>query len=96
MLYDHRRRALIDAIREYLPDKFEVVGAAAGLQLAGFLPPDIDDVAVSTRAAAMDISVMPLSPFYLGRHPRSGLVLGYGCADEQEIRDAVRKLKTCL
>ncbi len=96
MLYARRRQALMDAVHTHLGTSFEIVGAAAGLQLAGFLPPGIDDVEVSNNAARMGISVMPLSPYYLGRPAKSGLVLGYGCVGEDEIRDGVRKLESCI
>lgn len=96
MLYARRRQALMDAVHVHLRNKFEVIGAAAGLQLAGFLPPGTDDVEVSNKAARMGISLMPLSPSYLSQTAKSGLVLGYGCISEEEIRDGVRKLETCI
>jgi GntR family transcriptional regulator/MocR family aminotransferase len=96
MLYARRQQALLDAIHAHLRNKFEIIGAAAGLQLAGFLPPGTDDVEVSNKAARMGISVMPLSPYYLSPSTKSGLVLGYGCVNEEEIRDGVRKLESCI
>ena len=96
MLYARRRQALMDAAHVHLRNKFEIIGAAAGLQLAGFLPPGTDDVEVSNKAARMGISVMPLSPYYLDSSAKSGLVLGYGCVNEEGIREGVRKLESCL
>lgn len=96
MLYNERRQALLDAVHDHMVDKFEVIGAAAGLHLAGFLPSGTNDIDVSNKAAQMKFSVMPLSPCYLGGPAKSGLVLGYGSANVEEIRDAVRKLKSCI
>ncbi|WP_114239886.1 PLP-dependent aminotransferase family protein [Dyella sp. C9] len=93
-LYQARRSAVLDALAEHLAGRFEVMGADAGMQLAGWLPEGVDDVAVSRMAATRGVSVRPLSLCYLGR-PRSGLILGYGGASPEEIREGVRELSHC-
>lgn len=84
------------AIQRHLPDVLQVVGAAAGMQLTALLPPEIDDVALSQRAAQVGVSVRPLSPCYRGEARRGGLILGYGGVDERAIEEGVRRLRRCV
>ncbi|MDE2280381.1 MAG: PLP-dependent aminotransferase family protein, partial [Xanthomonadaceae bacterium] len=96
VLYAARRAATQAAIQRYLPDVLQVVGAAAGMQLTALLPPEIDDVALSQRAAQVGVSVRPLSPCYRGEARRGGLILGYGGVDERAIEEGVRRLRRCM
>ncbi|MFC5437679.1 PLP-dependent aminotransferase family protein [Rhodanobacter umsongensis] len=96
MLYLERRSALLEAIHEYMADKLEVVGAEAGMQLAALLPPDMDDVAVSRKAAHHGVSARPLSLCYANPPGRSGLLLGYSGASVREIREGIGKLRMCF
>ncbi|MFC4528659.1 PLP-dependent aminotransferase family protein [Dyella halodurans] len=96
MLYTQRRSAVLEAIHQHLGDKLEVIGAEAGMQLAALLPPEVNDVAVSRKAAELGVSVRPLSLCYLKPPARGGLILGYGGATAEEIHDGIRKLKLCL
>lgn len=91
-LYLGRRNALVGAIRAHLGDRLFVQGAEAGLHLAAFLPPGVDDREVLRRAAARGITGTPLSSCYAGRRPRSGLILGFGGSEERRLRDAVTTL----
>jgi GntR family transcriptional regulator/MocR family aminotransferase len=92
MLYMERRAALVEAIQHQMGDKLEIIGSEAGMHLVALLPPGVNDVAVATKAATIGISAMPLSSCYLNRPVRSGLILGYGGTDPQQIREGVRKL----
>ena len=92
LLYADRRAALADALRRELP-RLEVIGDAAGLHFAAALPKGYRDRELAVRAAARGIWAMPLSECFAGKARRPGLVLGYGGATEQELRDAVKRLK---
>ena len=96
VLYAARRAALREAIARHLPAQWEVLGAEAGMQLTALLPDDVDDVALSRRAARAGVSVRPLSPCYRGPQRRSGLILGYGGVDARAIEEGVRRLAHCL
>jgi GntR family transcriptional regulator/MocR family aminotransferase len=96
MLYMQRRAALVEAIQNQMGGKLEVTGAEAGMHLVAMLPPGVDDVAVSKKAAALGISAMPLSSCYLKPPARRGLILGYSGADARQIRDGTSKLKICI
>ena len=96
MLYMERRTALVEAIRNQMRDKLEVIGAEAGMHLVALLPPGVSDVAVSKKAAAMGLSTMPLSSCYLKSPARGGLVLGYGGTDSRQINEGMRKLRSLI
>jgi GntR family transcriptional regulator / MocR family aminotransferase len=96
VLYAERRDALLTAIRDETGGLLEVVGAEAGVHLAALLPPQIEDVALAIKAAECGVSAMPLSSCCLNSPKRHGLILGYGGASPQQIREGVRKLKVCL
>jgi GntR family transcriptional regulator/MocR family aminotransferase len=93
MLYMERRRALVRAIHIEMEDMLEVIGAEAGMHLVALLPPGVNDVAVSRKAAERGISAMPLSSCYSKPPARGGLILGYGGNNVHKIRDGVRKLR---
>ena len=95
-LYMERRTALVDAIHKHMGGALEVIGAEAGMQLTALLPPGVDDVVVARKAAPKGVSARPLSTCYLNPPKRGGLILGYGGADVDEIREGVKKLKACV
>ncbi len=95
-LYMERRTALLEAIDKHMKNQLEVIGAEAGMQLVALLPPGIDDIAVSRKAARHGVSARPLSLCYANPPARGGLILGYGGASVHEIHDGIRKLATCL
>jgi GntR family transcriptional regulator/MocR family aminotransferase len=95
-LYLERRTALLEAIGKYMGNQLEVIGAEAGMQLVALLPPGVDDVAVSKKAALHGVSVRPLSLCYAKPPTRGGLILGYGGASVREIQDGIRKLRLCI
>ena len=48
------------------------------------------------RAAARDVAVYGISPYFLGAPRRSGLMLGYSRMKESDIREGVRRLSETL
>ena len=95
-LYLERRTALLDAIDHYMDGKLEVIGTHAGMQLTALLPRGIDDVALSIETAKLGVSTRPLSLCYAKSPMRGGVILGYSGATVQEIREGVRKLRSCF
>jgi GntR family transcriptional regulator/MocR family aminotransferase len=94
-LYHARRDALLGALREFVPE-LEPYNADAGLHLTAFLPRGLDDGAIVAAAAERGISASELSTCYAGRHPRHGLILGFGGASERRIRAAAKRLGDLL
>jgi GntR family transcriptional regulator / MocR family aminotransferase len=95
-LYLERRTALREAIDQYMDGLLEVIGTEAGMQLAALLPTGVDDVDVSLKARQLGVSARPLSLCYAERSKRGGVILGYSGANVHEIREGVRKLRTCI
>lgn len=96
MLYMERRQTLVKALRTHMGEMLEIVGAEAGMHLSAFLPPGMSDVVMARNAASNGISTMPLSVCYTNPPARGGLILGYGGANEHQIREGVRKLKLSM
>jgi len=92
MQYLARQQKLISAIRSFWDADLELTGTDAGMHLVALLPPGIDDIELSRRAAAVGLTVTPLSTCYLGPGGRKGLILGYGGVDPQDIEAGVKKL----
>jgi len=95
-LYMQRRTALVQAIGKHAPDALRFVASDTGMHLAAWLPPDVDDLALSSAAARKGVSVRPLSQCYLQSPGRSGLILGYGGASVPQINTGVRELASIL
>lgn len=96
MIYSERRKAIMEVLQTNLRDSAEIIGAEAGLHLVILLRAGVDDAAVANEAAAIGMSVMPLSSCRTTAGGRCGLVLGYGCVDVQGIQEGVRKLGMCI
>jgi GntR family transcriptional regulator/MocR family aminotransferase len=94
-VYRSRRDELRRALADSLPS-LSVRGAVAGMHILVALPAGADDVGISRRAASNGIRVSPLSPMYLTRPARPGLLLGYGRLQEETIAPGVRALAKVL
>ena len=88
-LYAERRAALLESIRE-LP--LEIDATETGLHCVGWLPAELDEVALVRRAAANGLILSPVSTYSIEPLTRHGLVLGYAAYSVPEIQDAVRRL----
>jgi GntR family transcriptional regulator/MocR family aminotransferase len=91
-VYRKRRDVLLEEIERRLGGTLTVVNGDAGLHLTAWLPQHIDDRDVARGAARRGVSVTALSTLYAGESPKSGLILGFGGADEETIARAVETL----
>lgn len=96
ILYMERRNLLLNAIRQQIGSRLEVVSAEAGMHLVVLLPPGVPDTAVAQRAGKAGVSATPLSSCYFKKPARGGLILGYGGTDERQIHEGVLKLAGIL
>ncbi|MBX3131962.1 MAG: PLP-dependent aminotransferase family protein [Gemmatimonadaceae bacterium] len=90
-----------DTMRELLTGKFRGVltpiAAPGGLHLAAtFDDPAVDDCGVAQRAHERGVAMFPLSPRYVDTPPRSGLLLGYGGIEPEDIAEGLRRLSECI
>lgn len=96
VLYRERRSALVDCIRKELGAMVELLGDEAGMHVTLTLRNGCGDLEIAERAARQNLWVWPLSPFFVGKAPCQGLILGFGSATLTEIPGAVRKLRNLL
>jgi GntR family transcriptional regulator/MocR family aminotransferase len=95
-LYAARAQALVAAASAELSGLLDVRPPTTGMHVVGWLPPGIDDRVAARRAAAHDVSAVPISAFAVEPQPRGGLLLGFAAVDEPAIRDGVRRLAAAL
>ena len=84
------------ALHRRLEGMLAVDARDGGMQVAGMLPPDADDAAVSLAANAEDVIAPPLSLYHVGAPIRRGLHLGYAGVPEREITTGVERLARAL
>ncbi len=96
ILYSERRTGLVDSITKEFGSALEVLGAQAGMQLVVTLPKGFRDREIAARGVRERLWLWPLSPAYLGRAARQGLILGFANTRVAESPRAVRQLKSLL
>jgi GntR family transcriptional regulator/MocR family aminotransferase len=87
-VYRRRRDALLQALRDRLPD-FEPTGIAAGQHLVTWLPPDLDEAAVVAAADRRGVGVYGVAPYRIDSDGRGGLIFGYATLNERMIAEGV-------
>jgi GntR family transcriptional regulator/MocR family aminotransferase len=87
-VYRRRRDALLQALREKLPD-FEPTGIAAGQHLVAWLPADIDEAALVDAAARRGVGVYGIAPYRIDADGIGGLIFGYATLSERMIAEGV-------
>ena len=95
-LHAERLDTLMAMLRDRLGDRLTCPPIDAGMQFPAFLAPDADDRAVARSLAEAGVVVSPLSPHYLGKCPRPGLLLGYAGVNEAATRAGVDVLERVL
>jgi GntR family transcriptional regulator/MocR family aminotransferase len=100
-LYHCRQRALLSAAKRHLSGLLRIEAADAGMHLMAYFSASLarrmNDVEASRRAAAVGVSVYPLSTFYANpQQSRQGLLLGYAAVPEAEMDAAVGRLAIAL
>jgi len=95
-IYSERRNVLVEAIANEFGSGFQVLGADAGMHLVTVLPGRLQDREISERAAQDNLWLWPLSPCYLTKNPRQGLILGFGSTAAHEIPNRVRQMRKVL
>jgi GntR family transcriptional regulator/MocR family aminotransferase len=92
-VHGHRRELLLDALGKHMKDIAELEHAPeAGLRVVVSLPDSVDDMAISIAAHHIGVKIEALSPCFVDRPRKSGLVLGFGSTLEKDIEPAVARL----
>ncbi|GGM09445.1 PLP-dependent aminotransferase family protein [Dactylosporangium sucinum] len=87
-----RRTALLGALRRFLPDLLPAHVPPGGLHVWAPLPHGLDDVALTTAAAAEQVVVFPGRPWYAAEPDGAYLRLTYAAAAPDELEEGVRRL----
>lgn len=100
LLYASRQQALIAAAARHLKPWLDVAPDPGGMHLIArpqaALAPTFDDLAMTAAAAAVGVSVAPLSACYSGPRKAHGLILGYAGTPEPDLEPALMKLRDVL
>ena len=91
-----RRHVLLKAICEYMGDRVEITGQGAGAHIVLWPRKQQSEETIMAQAAAQGVRVYGISPYYLRRTPRTGIMLGYARMREQDIREGIRRLSLVL
>jgi len=94
-IYGERRQTLINALQVELPE-LRIQPADQGMHIVVWLPDGLGDVVVSKAANKAGVALRALSPMCSGNLPLSGLMLGFGGFTNEQLRDAVRRLRQVL
>jgi GntR family transcriptional regulator/MocR family aminotransferase len=96
VLYNERRSALTESIREVFGDRLKVHGSEAGMHVVLDLPQGLLDIEIATRAAKEKLWLWPLSSSYWSTIPSQGLILGFGSTPANQIPERVRQLRAVI
>jgi GntR family transcriptional regulator / MocR family aminotransferase len=90
LLYQSRRDLLLQELAEHCP-QLTPIHSGAGLQCAALLPAG-GEARWTLAANALGLGLRPLAQFYLGEPKLEGWLLGFGCLDNQTLRQLCRRL----
>jgi GntR family transcriptional regulator/MocR family aminotransferase len=91
-VYKLRYEVLRDSINNQLGDIATLETANAGLQTILWLPQKMNDITIAKEARKQGLELLPVSPYYLGKNVKQGLILGFSAVNEKQIRQGVEKL----
>jgi GntR family transcriptional regulator / MocR family aminotransferase len=91
-----RRRVLLDAVHTYLDPRVQLTGDGAGAHVVLWLNKGISEDAVMRRAASREVGIYGISPYFLTKPSRPGLMLGYSGMTEKGIQEGIRRLGEIL
>jgi GntR family transcriptional regulator / MocR family aminotransferase len=93
-----RRATLLAALDRHFGDRVEVAGANAGVHVVVWLR-GVDQArleAIRRRAADKGVGIYSVAPHYLRAPRRAGLLFGYACLSERDIKDGIAVLSGVL
>ncbi len=96
LLYKERRSTLVEALQRTFGSRLQILGVSAGMHLVVTLPPGLDDIQISLRAAEAKLWLWPLSTTYARKSVRHGFILGFGSTSLAGITNGVSRLRDLL
>ncbi len=95
-LYGAQARAMVEAMAEYFPADVSYTVPEGGMFLWVTLPESVDTMELFDKALARNVAFVPGAPFYAEPGARSTMRLNFTNADEDTIRDGIRRLAECI
>lgn len=91
-LYRSQANAMVEAMKEFFPADVKFTIPEGGMFLWVTLPEDIDSMKMFDAALERNVAFVPGAPFYAEPGTRSALRLNFTNADEETIRDGIKRL----
>ncbi|NVK32880.1 MAG: PLP-dependent aminotransferase family protein [Rhodobacteraceae bacterium] len=91
-MYKARYEALMEVSKK-LEGAVDVRETSGGFHTTAYLAPGIDDAEVIAQAAEKEITLTSLARYCLEPLADKGLVLGFGCASPDDIRNGIEKMR---
>lgn len=91
-LYRSQANAMVEAMKEFFPADVKFTIPEGGMFLWVTLPEDIDSMKMFDAALERNVAFVPGAPFYAEPGTRSTLRLNFTNADEETIRDGIKRL----
>jgi len=91
-----RRDALIQEVQKWPQELVSYTPVKGGLHQTLWLPASIDDVAVFNECFAQQVGVLPVSPCFMTKPARPGLMLNFSAMPEERIVEGMSILHKVL
>ncbi|WPU64538.1 MocR-like pyridoxine biosynthesis transcription factor PdxR [Peredibacter starrii] len=95
-VYAQKKNLLVELLTKELSSTCSIQNNDQGMHLILWLPPKSNDTLIAKELLKEGIVVRAVSTLYSNGKGRSGLMLGYGGHTNQQLADAVKKLKRTL
>jgi GntR family transcriptional regulator / MocR family aminotransferase len=95
-IYAERHQVFLDASRQWLAGRLDVVPTDTGLHTIARLAPDLSEEAVTRAALSHSVTVAPIGRFCISPVATKGLVLGFSGVRPPEIVRGVKTLARAL
>jgi GntR family transcriptional regulator/MocR family aminotransferase len=94
--YDHRRRALVQALEELFGDRVTIFGEQAGIHVMVQFSVGLTGAEILKRSKAAGVGLMAALPHYLQGGNDTAFILGYGELSEGAIAVGISRLAQVL
>lgn len=91
-VYRKKRQSLLQAIKSFFPNNFEIIGENSGLHILIKLPPHLTEEEAIQRALEKSIRVYPASISYMKQPKTNMVILGYGGLTIPQIEEGISQL----
>jgi GntR family transcriptional regulator/MocR family aminotransferase len=88
-----RRHTLLEAIQTHLQDRVEVTGSGAGAHVVLWPEKRAEEDSLIAAAASRGVGIYGVSPYFMKKPRRTGIMLGYSRMNETAIAEGIRRLR---